>query len=261
MATNEHLDEKDSGQIEAMLISAKMGNWDVVFDILESKPYLINCISYDRAWGVLHQAAWMNLFPIVEQLTIIPGCDPLIKTKQDRSNEYGPGKTPRDLSTNHFIKNFLSQAENQSSSIALTYPTFVIIESELELTAGSISLALSCFKKVLCSHLNFDDDHTFSFIMRSIFEECLTNWQTMKSQIGIALQMHYKPMSNFLLYDGFEKNESQAKPDTMESFFSRVIKLFTNQGANISSGINATLALQGNKTHTPKANEIALAGY
>ena len=61
MATR--MQNDDASQIHDMLLSAKRGEWDVVFDILEDKPYLVNCISSDRAWGVLHQAAWMNNFP------------------------------------------------------------------------------------------------------------------------------------------------------------------------------------------------------
>ena len=262
MATNEHLDEEDSGQIEAMLISAKMGNWDVVFDILESKPYLINCISYDRAWGVLHQAAWMNLFPIVKRLTIIPGCDPLIKTKQDLSSDYGPGKTPRDLSTNHVIKSFLSQAENRISTIKPKYPTFVSIQNELELTGRSISLALSCYKNLLCSELDFDDAHTFSFIMLTIFRECQSNWVTIKSKIGLDLQMYDLCLSNFVMHGSYHRKcIPMLTPDTMEDFFDRVIKSFTMERNRIYESINVSLALQGNKLHTPKGYDIVLSVY
>ena len=101
MATR--MQNDDASQIHDMLLSAKRGEWDVVFDILEDKPYLVNCISSDRAWGVLHQAAWMNSFPVVQYLLRIPGCDPTIKTKQDSAREHGPGKSPRDLSTNRGI--------------------------------------------------------------------------------------------------------------------------------------------------------------
>ncbi|KAI6653395.1 Immunoglobulin superfamily containing leucine-rich repeat protein 2-like [Oopsacas minuta] len=90
MATNIFVNNE--GQINAMLKSAKKGNWDVVFDILENKPSLVNCISSDKAWGVLHQAAWMNLFPVVKRLIQIPGCDPAIETRRDYARKHGPGK-------------------------------------------------------------------------------------------------------------------------------------------------------------------------
>ena len=103
--------DDDAGQIRAMLLSAKKGIWDVVFDILEDKPYLVNCISSDRAWGVLHQAAWMNDFSVVQYLIQLPECDPTIKTKQDSARKHGPGKTPRELSTNRVTELFARSRE------------------------------------------------------------------------------------------------------------------------------------------------------
>ena len=245
-----------------MLLSAKLNNWDVVFDILENKPYLINCISSDRAWGVLHQAAWLNLFPIVKRLTKVSGCDPAIKTKQDLLNQSGPGKTPRDLATNDVVKNFLSQAENRVALIKPKYPTFVSIQDEFELTGRSISLALSCYKNVLCSQLDFDYDHTFSYIMLTIFRECQSNWVNIKPKIGQALQAFNTRVANFLMHGSFElKNIALIPPDTMENFFDRVIKSYTIERNKIYDSMNVSLALQGDKLHTPKGDSIALSVY
>ena len=145
MATR--MQNDDASQIHAMLLSAKRGEWDVVFDILEDKPYLVNCISSDRAWGVLHQAAWMNSFPVVQYLLRIPGCDPTIKTKQDSAREHGPGKSPRDLSTNRGIQCYLLEAERRFTcrTEMLFAPTCVFIDGEVNLTGSSIRLALYCF--------------------------------------------------------------------------------------------------------------------
>ena len=258
MASNQY--NSDAVHIETMLTSAKMGNWDVVFDILENKSYLVNCVSTDRAWGVLHQAAWMNLFPVVKSLVKIPGCDPAIKTKQDKACKFGPGKTPRDLCTNHGIKCYLLEAERKALSFSptLSYPTFVTVESEFELTGRSISLALSCFNKILCKDLDLNYNYTFSFLMSTIFRECVSNWIAVKSQIGLALKLDYLPMSNFLLNGDFgKKSKFKTNPDTMEQFFDRVIKLFTNERTTI----DFTLAMQANPNHTPKSSDIVSTAY
>ena len=98
--------------------------------------------------------------------------------------------------------------------------------------------------------------------MSTVFRECVTDWTTVKSQIGLALKLDYLPMSNFLLNGGFgKKSRFKAKPDTMDQFFERVIKLFTNGRDQISSYINSTLAIQGNPYHTPKSSDIPLAAY
>ena len=249
-------DDDDSGQICAMLLSAKSGSWDVVFDILEDKPYLVNCISSERAWGVLHQAAWMNDFSVVQRLIQIPGCDPAIKTRRDSARKHGPGKTPRDLSTDHGIQSYLLQAEKKSmvrTQIILA-PTCVFIQNESELTGSSIGLALLCFKEVLCTKLDFDGSYSFSFIMKTIFQECLTNWVIIKNKISLALEMDNFQMSEFLK-NGFYLI------DTMEEFFSRVIKVYTDGRDNIYQSLNKTLALQGNPSHIPKGCDIALSSY
>ena len=197
----------DAGQLRAMLISAKRGNWDVVFDILEDKPYLVNCISSGRAWGVLHQAAWMNNFPVVQCLIRIPGCDPTIETRKDSARKHGSGKTPRDLSTNRGIQSYLLEAERRFMNRTRTVlpPTCVFIQNEFELTGSSIKLALLCFKEVLCSQLNFDNSYTFTFVMNTIFEECLTNWVRIKNKISLALEMDNFQMSKFLK-NGFKSS-------------------------------------------------------
>ena len=259
MATRFQKDDAD--QIRAMLISAKGGIWDVVFDILENKPYLVNCISSDRAWGVLHQAAWMNNFSVVQCLIRIPGCDPTIKTKQDSARKHGPGKTPRDLSTNCCIQSYLLEAERRSMirTQMVHPPTCVFIQNESELTGSSIRLALFCFKKVLCTQLDFDDSYTFTFIMKTIFEECLTNWVRIKNEISLALEVDNFQMSQ-ILKSGFNGG-SYGNIDTMEEFFSRVIKVYTDGRENIYKSLTKTLALQGNPFHAPKGCDIALSSY
>ena len=257
MATR--MQNDDASQIHDMLLSAKRGEWDVVFDILEDKPYLVNCISSDRAWGVLHQAAWMNNFPVVQYLLRIPGCDPTIQTKQAR--KHGPGKSPRDLSTNRGIQCYLLEAERRFTcrTEMLFAPTCVFIDDEVNLTGSSIRLALYCFKNVLCSELDFDDTCTFTFIMKTIFQECLTNWVKVKNKICLALQVDDLQMSKFLK-NGF-KSGPRRKVDTMEQFFSRVINAFTTERNNIYRSLNSTLSLQGNPFHAPNSCDIAIAFY
>ena len=253
------LEEDNAIHIQAMLESAKCGNWDVVFDILESKPFIINCISYDKAWGVLHHAAFDNNFPIVKRLVKFKGCDPKIKTKQDLDNLSGPGKTPRQLTTNYGIKSFLIEAEKRASS-STDFPTFVMFSSELELTGASISLALSCFQQVLCNHLDFDNDLSFSFIMNTIFKECINDWSTIKKHIGLSLQMCNIAYSNYILYGAFKK-PSNPPIDSVDLFFHRIIGLYTSDRNHIYGILNRALLQQGKDSYLPKGRDIAFSAY
>ena len=78
-----------------MVSAAKNGKWSEVYSILDLKRYLIHCIPEERAWGVLHHAACHKDKDAVRKLLDYPTCDSEIKTKQDRSNQSGPGKTPK----------------------------------------------------------------------------------------------------------------------------------------------------------------------
>lgn len=86
--------DEDAKDVSEMVLAAKNGEWSKVYYIVDRKPYLINCIPEDRAWGALHQSAWWNNKDAVTKLLACPNCDSEIKTKQDRANETGPGKTP-----------------------------------------------------------------------------------------------------------------------------------------------------------------------
>ena len=89
---------KDDGEdISRMVLSSKLGYWEDVWEILDRKSYIINCIPSERSWGVLHQAAYLGNTEAVMKLLRYPACDPKIRTKQDFRMEHGPGKTPIEL--------------------------------------------------------------------------------------------------------------------------------------------------------------------
>ena len=103
----------DAELISAMVYSAKHGKWDIVWEILDTKPHLINCIPSDRAWSVLHQAVWKNDVITVHKLLSYPACDPEIKTKLDKTNDSGIGKKPIDLAKCENIKAMLRKAASK----------------------------------------------------------------------------------------------------------------------------------------------------
>ena len=106
--------DEDSKDISRMVLAAKNGEWSVVFSILDRKPNIVNCIPEERAWGALHQAAWYKDGERVKKLLSYRTCDSEIKTKQDRKNEAGPGRTPlwiaQNLKPNVGVANILEEA-------------------------------------------------------------------------------------------------------------------------------------------------------
>ena len=116
----------------AMVLASKNGSWSTVWDILDKKPYLVNSIPRERAWGILHQAVWWHNADAVRKMLGIPGCNSELLTKN--------GLRPLDIETSGEIKGLLRQhIENKEvsktsfflSPVELEVPTDGIIPNQL----------------------------------------------------------------------------------------------------------------------------------
>ena len=66
---------------ETMVLAAKMGLWDRVWEILDRNPHFVNHIPENRAWGILHQACFWSNEEAIRKILSIPGCDSNLETK------------------------------------------------------------------------------------------------------------------------------------------------------------------------------------
>ena len=103
MATNvtdpyTDLHDDESGK---MTMAAKYGEWDTVWEILNRKPYFVNCIPEERAWAILHQAVWWKDVIAVKKILAVPGCDSELLTKN--------GLRSLDIETTAEIRKLLEQ--------------------------------------------------------------------------------------------------------------------------------------------------------
>ena len=96
---------EEDKDVDIIIHNAIQGNWTMVWDILDRKEYLINCIPYGRTWGVLHHAVYMGHEYAVKKLMSYPTCDSCIQTL--RNPKFGPGETPVELTNNCDIINIL----------------------------------------------------------------------------------------------------------------------------------------------------------
>ena len=115
-----------------MVLASKNGSWSTVWDILDKKPYLVNSIPRERAWGILHHAVWWHNAGAVRKILEIPGCNSELLTKN--------GLRPLDIETSGEIKGLLRQhIENKEvsktsfflSPVELEVPTDGIIPNQL----------------------------------------------------------------------------------------------------------------------------------
>ena len=107
------LDEKSLKEVHELLNHASLGKFAQVWESLDAIPDFINCIPGDIAWGILHEAAYRGRKVNVVKVLSYPECDPLILTRQDESNKFGPGRTADELTINKEIKNIIIEAQQK----------------------------------------------------------------------------------------------------------------------------------------------------
>jgi hypothetical protein len=170
--------DNDAKDASCLVLAAKGGNWDDVFTILGSKPDLINCIPEGRAWATLHHAVcWQNEDAVLKLLEC-SACDSEVKTKQDKTNEVGPGKTALMIAEtfrkyariagilgDHFKK---QRPERFTGKI----PSYITAERGRQMDKDGLPLlllTLASYKKTLHPSKILAGE-AFSTVMKEIFE-------------------------------------------------------------------------------------------
>ena len=132
MATNvtdpyTDIHDDESGK---MVMAAKYGGWDTVWEILNRKPYLVDCIPEERTWAILHQAVWWKDAIAVKKILAVPGCDSEQLTKN--------GLRPLDIETTAEIRKLLEQHIAQVNGWEETPQTEFIEINKNEMPQGDI---------------------------------------------------------------------------------------------------------------------------
>ena len=253
---------KDRESISQLVLSAKKGEWKNVWEVLDNKPHLVNCIPSERAWSVLHQAVWHNNVQAVMKILSYPACDPEIRTKQDQTCESGPGKKPVELAKSQQIKDIL-QSHQGRKVMNEEAPTMLPVDNMLNILGGCIHMTLSCNHGVLIPPRWPIEDHntvhSIPYIMEAIFRHTNAgdNWIKARNNVSLTLQQYSKPLGD-KLWRGDELVE-----DTKHKFFSRIIKLYTEDLRHICSVVNKMLRLQdtGLFQYQPTSLELSLCPY
>ena len=252
----------DAELISVMVFSAKHGNWEIVWKILDNKPNLINCIPSDRAWSVLHQAVWHDNIDAVYILLSYPACDPEIKTKLDKSNDSGTGKKPIDLAKSEEIKAILRKAASKKQKTNDEAPTMLPCCKWENYLGECIQMSLSCCRDVLVpnkwSLTHHNSIQSISIIMQTIFSfiNSSNNWIKTRDNVSLTVQQFCNELGNEL----WSRNELVV--DSKEQFFKRVINLYTEE-TRVYSEMNRMLRLQdvSIQGHTTDGSDLSLGPY
>ena len=198
-----------------------------MWEILDRKSYLINCIPLEKAaWGTLHQAAYLGNAEAVRKLLSYPACDPNIRTTQDLRKEHGLGKKPIELTKDpNIIKMFEEDARKTNEATIYSSHTFVAVENIREPIGGCIQLALcGCKGALIPQDMKLDEMERASIfkLMAFIFKyvDQKDNCRNVKKNVALRLQQY----SITLGQTG--EIGSETLFDSKQHFYERAIKLY-----------------------------------
>ena len=258
--------EEDTRDCSRMVLAAKNGEWSEVFSILDRKPRIINSIPEERAWGALHQAAWYKDEERVQKMLSYRTCDSEIKTKQDRKNEAGPGRTPlwiaQNLKPNERVASILYQfaKEKRAERFGGTIPSYVTAKAGKKMDREGLPLlllTLANYKQTFHPG-RVTPQIAFNDLLKEVFKHVDAESSHQKYAMNKTSSSIYafdKAAADFLSTD-------VKFPGTTDEqrFFARTVKLYTKD--HIYREVNTSLRREGQKgEYKPTADDLALGPY
>ena len=89
-----------------LTLAAKIGDWSTIYEVLDSRPDLVNFIPENRSHGLLHRAILSENETAVVKILSIEGCDPNLIDRD--------GMTANELTDNERLKEILAAAQGSS---------------------------------------------------------------------------------------------------------------------------------------------------
>ena len=237
--------QQNGEEIESLVTAAWQADWNTVFSLLESNPYIINCIPSGRAWAVLHQAAWFNDLEVTRKLLKIPTCDPFIRTKQTRDNSTKPRSTAATITEHAKIVEIIKEAQEKKKEDfkVMEVPSFIEAEYETELEIRSVLLVIASFRNCIYPEIiESDASLVYSQIMHDVFEYIDTGeqWKKARRCIGQQVQVLGTDIANYLVTGDCNGDINSDNKEEKEEFYKRIIRMYTSTSLSIAEGNTQT---------------------
>ena len=265
---------KTSDKVNLMIEYAKRGDFRKALKILSEYPCIVNYNPANRAWGIIHQAAYFNDYETMEIILNNPKCDPFLRTKRALDEEVAAGSTADLVAKDEMVKKLIIQHQ-KVKKVELkkrTRESLLTIQSENEIKVESILMMLNCFENVLHpKSLRCRESLIFSNLMLEIFTFINSgdNWKRARKEISLQLQSLDITHACFLA-TGRENDDIMGDVnETKSAFFSRVIHLYTTKCISSNSdydnkfytALNLSLLTHGCKASFVTGEDLALAAY
>ena len=252
--------DNDAKDASHLVLAAKSGNWDDVFTVLGSKPDLINCIPEGRAWAALHHAVcWQNEAAVLKLLEC-PACDSEVKTKPDKANEVGSGKTALVIAEtfrkNALIAGILEDHFKKQRRERFTgkIPSYITAEKGQQMDKDGLPLlllTLASYKKTFHpSKIRVGE--AFSAVMKEIFEneDTGTHWREARQKISSSIGVFDRDTAENLL-----------KCTTKDDFYTRIVNTYTRNSNGLYRKVNEALRREGLERYKAKGDDLELGPY
>ncbi|KAJ8298196.1 hypothetical protein KUTeg_024727 [Tegillarca granosa] len=255
--TTDNAIDLDNKEIDEMVLSAKMGNFDRVFSILDRKPYIVNCIPEERAWSALHQAIFLGNLEYVVKLVEDYGADVSICTKADRAAAADPGTDALSLalkfSRKHIYNFLLKYTLIHKTALKRQDISYFTLHKN-----GNVypfykyplfKITLASYKTLFMKHNSLIDSKKH---IVHIVEDVLTNtdisWKDAMTKVHSTLYGIDRSYSEYLL-----------NAYSREDFFERIIRMHTEE--ILYHFVTPALIRQSHTPYKPLAADLAVGPF
>lgn len=253
--------DKESKLIEELLLAAKYGKWEKVWEILGSpscpnKSHLLNVIPQSRRWCVLHQAVYWNNSDVIQKLLKFRTCDSEIKAKKCLSE---CGQTDR-MTALQIAESYKYQAMSDileknrlNSVLEQKIPTFQDYTGFNENQSQSLLLlTLSSYKKAFHPKA-VDPNRSVLDLLQDIYKDLQNNphrWVEVRDVVADSV-----------FTANSDKADAISGCDTMDKFFDRVVKSYTDEDNTIYRFLNMAFRRQKQTGYRPTGEDLAMGPY
>ena len=247
--------EEDNKDVHDVVYAAKYGKWEKVYEILNKKKYLVNCIPEERSWSMLHQAVYWNNQDAVTFILNQETCDSLIRSKRCHDELVPPNSTAIDVAekmggrdgVKHLIQQNISKERSNRFSQHISYK---VSRKDGEKLLDHLPLfikEIAMYKNTLVGREKHVEEHLID-ILKQIFQNEEYNFEKVEQELHQSLYGYDKAAA-----------EEIKKVGSKDEYFAELIRLYT--GNWVYRPVNEAMAREFNKNYKPEAKDLALGLY
>ena len=215
---------KPNEDLNAMLQSAELGEWDLVFDFIDKKPTLINQIPNDKEWSVLHWAAYKNHYSAVSRLLKYSDCDSAIKTNPQNGTDPLP-QIPAAMTQLPDLETLIIDHFTAQNNLTHDSPTIINPTLKDSTVSNCVDTAFRKYSGILFpDHLDLSRV-SFIFLMEEVYRFISSeyNWLEARNSLSLSVSAFHTEIGRDILYETAELSDDLSMKDL---FFSRLLRLF-----------------------------------